>query len=257
METLFATSTDGTRIAFNVYGEGPSVILLHGGGHTRQRWHETGYVNRLKSHFTVITIDIRGNGDSDKPTNPTAYTISKICEDILAVADDCEADRFSILGFSFGGNIARYLAAQSDRIDKVVIVGISFGPGVYGEFAEQIPKFLSRWKPIAQAQLAGTLDLQSLNERERTFASNVYIPAWVATVEAMLSWGTIEPADLLCSALLIVGTENKSAVNHLKGYHEAMKKAGVQLEIFEGLTHNAEFTQIDVVLQTIMTFLKA
>ncbi|MFX1255290.1 MAG: alpha/beta fold hydrolase [Promethearchaeota archaeon] len=256
METLFATSPDGTRIAFDVQGEGPAVILLHGGGHTRQRWHETGYVNRLKSSFTIITIDIRGNGESDKPTNPTAYTTNKICEDILAVADDCGADRFSILGFSFGGNIARYLTAQSERVDKVIIVGISFGPGVYGEFAEQIPKFLDRWKPITQAQLAGTFDPQSLNERERTFVSNVYMPAWVATIEAMVSWGTIEPADLLCSALLIVGTENKSAMTHLKSYHGAMEKAGVHLEIFEGLTHNEEFTEIDVVLPTIMTFLR-
>lgn len=42
MKTSYATSPDGTRIAYDVTGEGPTVLLLHGGGHTRQRWHDAG-----------------------------------------------------------------------------------------------------------------------------------------------------------------------------------------------------------------------
>ena len=65
-KTHFVTSKDGTRIAYDVAGSGPAVILLHGGGQNRQAWHGTGYVDRLAKEFTVITIDIRGNGESDK-----------------------------------------------------------------------------------------------------------------------------------------------------------------------------------------------
>jgi pimeloyl-ACP methyl ester carboxylesterase len=107
MKTSFVTSLDGTRIAYDVTGEGATVLLLHGAGHTRQNWHNVGYVKRLKDNFRVITVDIRGNGESDKPTAPAGYTTDKMCQDILAVADACNAERFTIWGFSYGGDIGR------------------------------------------------------------------------------------------------------------------------------------------------------
>jgi len=65
--TQYAVSTDGTRIAYDVTGSGPVVILLHGGGATRRSWHEAGYVSRLAAEFTVVTMDLRGNGESGRP----------------------------------------------------------------------------------------------------------------------------------------------------------------------------------------------
>src|SRR5688572_1610047 len=101
-KTQFVTSQDGTRIAFDVTGSGPAVILLHGGGMNRQSWHTAGYVARLAKEFTVITIDIRGNGDSDKPAAVAAYSFERINEDVLAVADAVKAQRFALWGFSYG-----------------------------------------------------------------------------------------------------------------------------------------------------------
>ncbi len=135
MDTSFAISPDGTCIAYDVTGEGSALMLLHGGGHSRQNWHDVGYVERLKNDYKVITIDIRGNGESDKRIDPTDYTIEKLCQDILAVADACSVERFSIWGFSYGGNIGRYLAAQSDRVEKLIIMGIPFGLGASETFA--------------------------------------------------------------------------------------------------------------------------
>jgi len=137
MTTHFATSLDGTRLAYDVSGSGPALMLLHGGGHTRQQWHDVGYVERLKSNFKVITVDIRGNGQSDQPTDPASYATDKMCQDILAVADACGIAQFTIWGFSYGGNIARYLAAQSDRVAKLIIMGIWAGrirriPAIHG-----------------------------------------------------------------------------------------------------------------------------
>jgi pimeloyl-ACP methyl ester carboxylesterase len=67
MNTSFVVAPDGTHSAYDVTGKGSAIILLHGGWHTRQHWHDVGYVKQLKNNFTVITIDIRGNGESDKP----------------------------------------------------------------------------------------------------------------------------------------------------------------------------------------------
>src|SRR5262245_51331973 len=111
--TLFATSRDGTRIAYDITGTGPALILLHGG---RRDWHGAGYVSRLSPEFTVITIDQRGSGESDKPLAASAYAIDKLVDDVLAVADAAGAQRFALWGFSYGANIGRYVVVRSDRV---------------------------------------------------------------------------------------------------------------------------------------------
>ncbi len=91
MKTQHITSLDNVRIAYDQNGAGPAIILLHGGGSDRQVWHNTGYVERLQENFKVITLDLRGHGESDLPTDPADYSINKMGQDILTVADACGA----------------------------------------------------------------------------------------------------------------------------------------------------------------------
>jgi len=78
MKTNFANSPDGTRVAYDRSGTGPVIILLHGGGSTRQEWHEAGYVRRLRDKFTVITVDLRGHGETGHPTDAEYYAPDKM-----------------------------------------------------------------------------------------------------------------------------------------------------------------------------------
>src|SRR5688572_9413079 len=206
MNTSFVVSPDGTRIAYDVTGEGSTIVLLHGGWHTRQNWHDVGYVKRLKDNFTVIAIDIRGNGESGKRIDPIYYTTEKMCQDILAVADACNAERFSIWGFSYGGNIGRYLAAQSERVEKLVIMGIPFGLGAPGDFRKFIEEFRNHWLPILQAQNEGTLDITFLSTEDREELQNTNVAVDLAWLSAMLDWRTIAPVDIRCQTLWLLGS---------------------------------------------------
>jgi pimeloyl-ACP methyl ester carboxylesterase len=88
--------------------------------------------------FSVIAIDIRGHGESYKPADPAAYVIEQLCEDILSVADAAGVLRFSLWGYSYGGNIGRYLAASSQRVEYFAMIGVSFGPSADETFQEMI-----------------------------------------------------------------------------------------------------------------------
>jgi len=138
MDTLSVTVVDGTRIAYDVTGSGRgrsrALMLLHGAGKTRRDWHKLGYVERLQDDFTVIPVDVRGTGDSDRLYDIADYGIEKICEDVYGVADACEVQRFAVWGFSFGGNIARYLGAWSDRVTAIAVIGVPFGPAVHAVY---------------------------------------------------------------------------------------------------------------------------
>jgi pimeloyl-ACP methyl ester carboxylesterase len=256
MNTSFATSFDGCRIAYDVSGSGLPIVLLHGGGHTRQNWHSTGYVGRLKSDFKVVTLDIRGSGQSDKPRDTANYTTDKHCKDILAVADACGLEHFAICGFSYGGNIGRYLAAQSARITKLIMVGIPFGPGASGDFRQFILRFRDHWLPIVQAQADGTLDVQLLSPEDQGDLQHGRIPATLAWLSAMLEWATIEPRDLLCPTLWLVGSRNDNALTSIKEYESALKESKVQVQFVDGLNHEQEFTEIDQVLPMIRAFIQ-
>jgi pimeloyl-ACP methyl ester carboxylesterase len=254
MNTSFATSIDGHRIAFDVSGSGEPIILLHGGGRDRRDWHAAGYVERLKRNFQVITIDIRGNGESDRPSDATCYTTDRHCQDILAVADAVGVARFAVWGFSYGANIGRYLASQSTRVTKFVMVGIPFGPAAPGEFGQFIGDLRDYWAPILQARADGTLDLQSLSPEDQSRLQSGEITLRLAWLTAMLGWRPVEPGDLLCPTLWLVGTRNAPALASTEEYRPLLDKTKVRVQILEGLNHRQEFTEIDQMLPTVLAF---
>ena len=84
----FATSSDGVRIAYEVHGTGPALLLLHGFSNDRRLWTKHGWIAHLQRTFTVITMEMRGCGDSDAPPSPDAYQVEQHLADVAAVADD-------------------------------------------------------------------------------------------------------------------------------------------------------------------------
>ena len=254
MSTCLAISPDGVRIAYDVHGAGAPIILLHGGLQSRQDWHAAGYVERLKHDFKVIAVDIRGNGESDKPTESTDYAVDKHCRDILAVADACGIERFAIWGFSLGGNIGRYLAAQSPRVACLIMMGISFGLGASGDFRRFIISFRDHWLPILRAQTDGTLDVQSLSLQDQEQLQGGNMPLIVAQASSMLDWGSIEPGDVRCPTLWLAGSRNDSAMAGIREYETMLKGTNVQVQVVEGLDHMQELTSIDTVLPVMLAF---
>ena len=209
--TQFVTSKDGTRIAYDVAGSGSAVILLHGGGQNRRVWHRAGYIERLAKEFTVITIDLRGNGESDRPTAVSAFHFERVIEDVLAVADAVKAPRFVLWGFSYGANVGRYLASRSDRVRAMVYIGINFGAAVEGRFLDAVKNMPNR-------------------------------PAWIT---AMLSYPDVAPAEMRCPTLWLVGSNNLGAMESVAHYRDKLAGTGVTLEVIEGLNHPQELEMID------------
>ena len=228
--TRFVRSPDGTRIAYDVSGSGPAVMLLHGGGQTRQVWREAGYVTRLAPMFKVITVDLRGSGESDKPTTKAAYAIERLIEDLLAVADDANAPEFSLWGFSYGANVGRYLAVRSARVTSMVYIGIPFGPAADPMFRDIILKRIQD----------GTAP-----------------PLGVAWTSALLEYPAVEPPDMRSPTLWVVGTKNTSAATSADQYESELAGTRVQLVRLDGLTHPQELERIDVTLPRVLEFMRA
>jgi len=106
--------------------EGVPLVLLHGLGNEAHLWDD--FVPAVAPHYHVIALDQRGHGDSD--WDPEArYDAESMADDLEAVLDAFEIDRFVLLGFSMGGRVAMTFAGRHpERLAGLVIADI--GPEV-------------------------------------------------------------------------------------------------------------------------------
>jgi len=113
------TSKDGTTIAFDQWGEGPTVILVDGA--LQYRAFDQGMVplaELLAPHFTVIHYDRRGRGDS---TDTQPYALEREIEDIEALIDEAGGSA-SLYGISSGAALAMEAAIEvGDKVSKLAM----------------------------------------------------------------------------------------------------------------------------------------
>jgi pimeloyl-ACP methyl ester carboxylesterase len=107
---------DGFRIRFMAAGEGTPLIHLHGGGGPRlTRGHDL-----LSQQHRVIAFEMPGFGRS--PENTQTATMTELAATMGAAITALRIDRFNLLGTSFGGKAALWLAAQQpERVLALVL----------------------------------------------------------------------------------------------------------------------------------------
>jgi pimeloyl-ACP methyl ester carboxylesterase len=247
----YAVSADGVRIAYEVAGSGPPLILLHGGGQSHKHWVDAGYVAALSKHFQVITPDARGHGASDKPTARQAYAVEPLMADVLAVADACGAATFDLIGYSYGGNLGRYLASRTDRVSRFVMVGIGFGPGIPAAMRRGVEGNLQPWAPV----LGPTPQPEKLSPNLRKAWEDLGVRATVAWFSALLDWPPVEPWNLRCPTLWLVGSKNEVGALESLAQYPDVAQWGVVARVLDGLDHERELTASDQVLPVLEAML--
>ncbi|MFC4005315.1 alpha/beta fold hydrolase [Prauserella oleivorans] len=104
------------------FGTGEHVVLaLHGWFGSSRAW--TALTPHLDGdRFSYVFCDYRGYGARRGETGD--YTIAEAAGDVLALADELGADRFSLVGHSMGGSVMQYVLAEAPQRIRGV-VGIS------------------------------------------------------------------------------------------------------------------------------------
>ncbi len=119
--------TSGSEIFLRRAGNGPPLLLLHGYPQTHVIWHKIAPA--LAEHFSVITPDLRGYGDSGKPESDAdhrRYSKRAMALDMVEVMDALGFERFSVAGHDRGGRVAHRLARDHPaRVDKLAVLDIA------------------------------------------------------------------------------------------------------------------------------------
>lgn len=252
LETQFAESTDHIRLAYDRCGSGPGLILLHGMPQGRRQWHELGYVERLRPRFTVVTLDLRGHGESDGPAYSSAYALDQLIADVHRVAQCCQLDRFHVWGFSFGGTLALHLAARSTHVRRAVIAGSHFGRALTEVV---LAPALAQAEMVARARAEERLDALGLSPASRALAEQLNIPAQLACLRALPGWPPVEPWEVRCPTLVYTGIADEPIATALEQRRVEIEAAGISLRTFPDVTHQQELSAIETVLPPVLAFL--
>lgn len=109
----------GARLWYATYGssDGPTVLLLHGGGGSSDYWGHL--VRDLMRDHRVIVFDCRGQGRSTNDASTISY--EQMAEDAVAILDQLKISRTSVVGWSDGANIGFYLALKHPQRISVLV----------------------------------------------------------------------------------------------------------------------------------------
>lgn len=109
---------DGRRLAWREAGSGPPLVLLHGWAMSSAVFAEA--LAALATDFRVLAPDLRGHGASDPADG---YLLADFAADLRQWLDALGLDRFALLGWSLGGQVALTLGEEiAGRVERLLLV---------------------------------------------------------------------------------------------------------------------------------------
>ncbi len=147
--TFVRSGLPASEVAWHCFGEGPPLVLLHGGHGSWAHWMRN--VSVLAESHRVWVADLPGFGASAVPAEPT---LEGLLRALLAAIDMSLGDgaTFALGGFSFGGLVAAHVAARRKGVRRLALMG----PGGHGS-ARRPRGSLQDWRDAVAARDATAL----------------------------------------------------------------------------------------------------
>jgi pimeloyl-ACP methyl ester carboxylesterase len=247
-KSLVVRTPDGVTIAAQEWGNpsGSEILFIHGFSQASLSWQRQ-VESDLAKEFRMVTYDLRGHGNSDKPFEPEKYKESKAwADEVQAVIDAAKLKRPVLVGWSYGGRvIADYLAihgaARLAGLNYVDAVSKS-DPSFFGDGLKVQPLMFS--EDLATNIAATRIFLHNCFEKqpsqddfETMLAFNMMVPP---KVRANMGGRTLSMDETL-KALKLPVLVTQGAADKLilvaAAKHTAATIPGAKLSVYDGVGH--------------------
>ena len=257
-------SRDGTEIGYFSSGDGPPLVLVHGGLGDHSRWG--ALLPYLEPHFSVHAMDRRGRGASgDGPT----YAPQREFEDVAAVVDavaEASGRRVDVYAVSNGATFALGAAPLTTNLRRLAL----YEPGINDAQDLITPALNDRLDALLAAgdadALVETFFREVLGVGDDDIATMRGQPSWPARVAAAPTlprelrnapdqlFDAARAATVTVPTLLLQGSESPQSLRaDVRLVAETVPIA--RIEVLEGQAHSADFLAPELVAEKLLAFL--
>ncbi|MCS7483275.1 alpha/beta fold hydrolase [Umezawaea endophytica] len=266
---------DGGRLAYDVIGDGPLIVLAHGMGDNRAAYRELA-TELAAAGYRVASVDQRGHGESS--TGWASYTRTDSAADLLAVVKHLGGPAV-LVGHSFTGGSATIAAAQApESVTAVVEISpftraqkVDFGgfftnaryrKGMSLLMGTGVFRSVGLWKRYLDHAYPGTKPAR-FTEHLAALDTDLRRPGRMAVLSKMAMSAPTDAGALLgaihCPALVIEGSLDPDwtdARAEGEGIVAAMPSGLGRVEVIEGAGHYAHVQFPTQVATAVLSFLK-
>lgn len=254
------TRSGGVRIHFEVHGDGPPVVLVHGYPLSGRLWD--GVIPLLSPNYRVIVPDLRGMGRSEASDVATMDDYADDLRAVLAAAD--ESRPVVLVGMSMGGYVSlAFCRRHRDRVRGLAMVDSRAGADSV-EAAEgrhrTAERVLREGSVFVADEMVGKLFASGapadLRERWRARMASTSPRGVAAALRAMAGRPDSEPLlrELNLPLLVVVGAED--AITPVEGARAMAQLGAGTLEIIPGAGHMAPAEKPEIVAGALRRFLE-
>jgi pimeloyl-ACP methyl ester carboxylesterase len=229
MSTILANQI---RCYYEEHGQGEPLVFIHGLGSSTRDWEYQ--VPEFSKSFRVITYDMRGHGQSDKPAGP--YTIPMLASDLAGLLRALQIPSAHVVGISLGGAIAFQFALDCPEMAKTLTI-VNSGPSLGGTLEQARQEIERRVGVVQQLGMRAMGEALSSNlypKPEQAALRETFIERWAqndpqAYIEAtrsMLGWNVEDQlGEIQCPTLILTADQDYSPVALKESYAKSIPNA--------------------------------
>ena len=230
---------DGLELQYDVQGgSGPGLLLPY----VNFAWPEVLDLTPLTERFTVVTASPRGFAKSGRLPEDADYRASDLPDDLVAMMQAAGFERFSVLGYSFSGVFAPWIAKLTGRVDAVVAGGFP----ITGDYAYLGPE-IQQWTDDAKA------DPEAWAYLDAHFDSRVALAFYRAIAELPPDFLV---ADLPCPLFAFWGEDDEEIAREggVRLLAAGLDRYGLKHASFPGHDHEGMLAHINEAVPSVLAW---
>lgn len=222
----------GLKVFYEMRGQGEPVLFIHGLGSSTEDWDPQ--VDALQRSYRVITYDVRGHGQTEKPAGP--YSVKQFAEDAARLIEHLRLAPVHVIGLSMGGMIAFQLAVdRPDLLRSLVIV--NSGPAmILRTWKEKLGIMQRRLivRLMGMRKMGEVLSTRLLPAPEHEAERKIFVERWarndprayLSALNALVGW-SVQPKlpGITIPTLVVTADKDYTPVALKQAYTALMPKA--------------------------------
>jgi pimeloyl-ACP methyl ester carboxylesterase len=206
-------AVNGIQLYYERHGQGTPLLFIHGLGSSTRDWAaQVAYFARA---YQVITFDLRGHGQSDKPPGP--YSLPLFASDTAGLLRALGGEAAPVVGVSLGGGVAFQLALDAPDLVRTLTI-VNSTPALVGspaDIQQEIDRRVGIVRQVGMRAMGEALSPNLFPRPEHAALRQAFVERWaandpeayIAATLAMVGWSVRDQLGAIACPTLVIAAD--------------------------------------------------